>query len=127
LTGDLRISPPPPDGLYPFLNGRDIHETVSLVSFATRLGTAGGAFYDFTARYGALRDEDKLTLRDSLEGSSSLDRLSTLAAELDLERLLHLPLVALSNGQTRRARILRALLRSPKLLILDEPFSKTIS
>jgi ATPase subunit of ABC transporter with duplicated ATPase domains len=109
------------------LNGRDIYEAVSLVSFATRLDTSGGgAFYDFTARYGALRDDDKVSLRDSLAGSSSLDRLDSLAADLDLNELLHLPLVALSNGQTRRARILRALLRDPKLLVLDEPFSMLI-
>jgi ABC-type molybdenum transport system ATPase subunit/photorepair protein PhrA len=128
LTGELRISPPPLSGLYPFLRGRDIYEAVSLVSFATRLDTSGGgAFYDFTARYGALRDGDKTTLRESLEGSSSLEQLNTLAVELNLDNLLHLPLVALSNGQTRRARILTALLRSPKLLILDEPFSESFS
>ena len=120
----MRINPPPPSGLYPFLNGKDIHEAVSLVSFSTRLDVSGGgAFYDFTARYGALRDEDKITLLDSLIGSPSMKKLDSLAVDLDLKSLLHLPLVALSNGQTRRARILRALLRDPQLLVLDEPFS----
>jgi ABC-type Mn2+/Zn2+ transport system ATPase subunit len=34
---------------------------------------------------------------------------------------LDLPLVALSNGQTRRARVVKALLAQPELLLLDEP------
>lgn len=67
LTGHLRIHPPPPppDGLFPFLNGLDPHDHVDLVSFAHRPRAAGGAFYDFTARYGAVREEDKRTLRET--------------------------------------------------------------
>ena len=124
--GHLRVSPPPPGGIFPLLEGRDIHECVSLVSFITRPRSgSGGAFYDYTARYGALRDEDKITLRKSLNLSSSrTERLDSLAQQLELEHLLDLPLVALSNGQTRRAKILEALLESPKFLVLDEPFSQ---
>lgn len=43
--------------------------------------------------------------------------------KLGLERLLDLPLVALSNGQMRRARIVKALLSKPGILLLDEPLS----
>ena len=46
-----------------------------------------------------------------------------LSAKLDLSSLLDLPLVALSNGQTRRARIVKAILCQPELLLLDEPLS----
>lgn len=46
-----------------------------------------------------------------------------LSAKLDLLSLLDLPLVALSNGQTRRARIAKATLAQPELLLLDEPLS----
>lgn len=47
-----------------------------------------------------------------------------LSASLDLSRLLDLPLVALSNGQTRKARIVKAILGQPELLLLDEPLSQ---
>jgi len=47
----------------------------------------------------------------------------SLVEKLALKQLLDLPLVALSNGQTRRARIVKALLSKPELLLLDEPFS----
>jgi len=50
-------------------------------------------------------------------------RFEKLAEKLGLTHLLDLPLVALSNGQTRRARIVKALLEEPDILLLDEPLS----
>ena len=47
----------------------------------------------------------------------------TLVDKLELRELLDLPMIALSNGQTRRARIVKAILRRPELLLLDEPLS----
>ncbi|KAG6847861.1 hypothetical protein H0H93_005463 [Arthromyces matolae] len=46
-----------------------------------------------------------------------------LVEKIGLRHLLDLPLIALSNGQTRRARIIKALLRKPELLLLDEPLT----
>jgi ABC-type molybdate transport system ATPase subunit len=113
---------------------------VSIVSFANKR-TAGGAFYDYTARYGAVREEDRITLRQSMFPETindlksrtriSLEPTSTdhqlfdyLVERMGLGTLLDLPRVALSNGQTRRARILKALLGKPRLLLLDEPLSE---
>ena len=50
-------------------------------------------------------------------------RFEELTQKLGLKQLLDLPLVALSNGQTRRARIVKALLEQPEILLLDEPLS----
>jgi ABC-type molybdenum transport system ATPase subunit/photorepair protein PhrA len=50
-------------------------------------------------------------------------RFEDLTESLGLKHLLDLPLVALSNGQTRRARIVKALLEQPEILLLDEPLS----
>lgn len=150
----MRINPPPPDGPLPFLSlrSRPINEAVHLVSFAHRLRASGGAFYDYTARYGAVRDEDRVTLRQSMFPEESglvqdsignflvdkshheledatlriekrAQRFEELTEKLGLKQLLDLPLVALSNGQTRRARIVRALLEQPDILLLDEPLS----
>jgi hypothetical protein len=59
LVGNMRISPPPPGGPLPSLSlkSRPINEAVCFVSFAHRPRVSGGAFYDYTARYGAVRDE----------------------------------------------------------------------
>lgn len=150
----MRINPPPPGGPLPSLSlsSRPINEAVYLVSFAHRLRASGGAFYDYTARYGAVRDEDRVTLRQSMFREESglikhsiehlfVDKLhqeledatlriekrarrfEELTEKLGLKQLLDLPLVALSNGQTRRARIVKALLEQPEILLLDEPLS----
>ncbi|EGO00556.1 hypothetical protein SERLA73DRAFT_104866 [Serpula lacrymans var. lacrymans S7.3] len=46
-----------------------------------------------------------------------------MSERLGLSSLLDLPFVALSNGQTRRARIVKAILSQPELLLLDEPLT----
>lgn len=132
MKGQSRIIPPPPNGVWPFLlkNDLDPFEHVRSVSFAQRpRAVTGGGFYDYSARYGAVREEDRVTLRQYLMDSIDPEKEDTVvqvAESLELKQYLDLPLVALSNGQTRRARIVRALLRQPKVLLLDEPLSKVI-
>lgn len=69
--------------------------------------------------------DNDLTLKDYLKSNTdkSIDQI---AKQLNLEHLLNLSFVKLSNGQTRRARIARALLRDPSMIVLDEPLSKVL-
>ena len=161
LMGTHRVTPPapPPGGLFPFLEDADPHRYVHMVRFAHRGKASGDGFYDFTARYGAVREEDKQTLRETFfpdiarpahplaipalhenarrekeleaeteEGRRTRERrhawFEFLSGRLRLTNLLDLPMVALSNGQTRRARIAKAFLEDPRLLLLDEPLSE---
>lgn len=151
LLGNLRISPypSPPGGLFPFLFPRDPQTHVSVVSFGNRRRGSGGAFYDYTARYGAVQEEDRITLRQhmfpetlnvdvvppELRDPSSETQIQVqlspekqqlfddLVDQMGLKKFLDLPLIALSNGQTRRARILKAIWTQPELLLLDEPLT----
>jgi lipopolysaccharide export system ATP-binding protein len=50
-------------------------------------------------------------------------RLRELLAELNLTPLAHAPAHTLSGGERRRAEITRALVISPKFILLDEPFA----
>lgn len=95
----------------------------------------GGAY--LSARYESLKEEGDFTLKRYLTGivtlnpgeeelkAKSVDEEVTkrVMKDLELERFLDKPVNMLSNGQSRRARIGKALLTRPEVLCLDAPFS----
>ena len=108
-------------------NGRAINrpaEVIQRVSFKeeSRLFSYGQHYYQ--QRFNFIEPEDDLTLDAFLRSGTSAadDAIRELAARFGIEGLGDLSLIKLSNGQIRRARIVRALLSQPELLILDEPF-----
>ena len=58
-----------------------------------------------------------------IDGSTRRTRLRELLAELGLTPLAKSPAYTLSGGERRRVEITRALVISPKFMLLDEPFA----
>ena len=58
-----------------------------------------------------------------LDAAARRARLRELLAELNLTPLAQAPAYTLSGGERRRAEITRALVVSPKFILLDEPFA----
>ncbi|KAL3427431.1 ABC transporter [Phlyctema vagabunda] len=88
-----------------------------------------------SARYESRREETDFNVLDYLQGNTELNPFRTddepvidsqaleqVIEDLRLGELANMPVSNLSNGQTRRARIAKALLGRPEALLLDEPF-----
>lgn len=89
-----------------------------------------------SARYESRRETTDFSVLRYLRGDTELNpgetngrrehdesALERSIKDLGLEDLVDMPVGNLSNGQMRRARIAKALLSSPEVLLLDEPFS----
>lgn len=140
---------PPNARTFPYLSSDDIKtkahgfrspsRAIQYVGFTPGKGKGMGAGIRgsyLSARYESRREETDWSVIQYLKGETELNPaqellgkdasfhalLSQVIEDLRLARLASLPVSNLSNGQTRRARIAKALLGRPEVLLLDEPF-----
>jgi molybdate transport system ATP-binding protein len=99
-------------------------DSVVLVSFREESWCFSYARHYYQQRFNFVEPHDDLTLDAFLRTgtAASASEAAAVATRLGVEGLRALSLIKLSNGQTRRARIARALLSRAELLILDDPF-----
>jgi ABC-type sugar transport system ATPase subunit len=108
---------------------------IEYVGFDVERKAFGGAY--LSARYESLKEDTDFTVQRYLTGIVTLnpgeeelkakavgeEDMRRVMKDLELERFIDKPVSMLSNGQSRRARIAKALLSRPEMLCLDAPFS----
>jgi len=139
LRGQL-LCFPPTARTHPYLTDqqesrlRYPERAIEYVGFDVERKAFGGAY--LSARYESLKEDTDFTLQRYLTGIVTMnpgeEELKAKAVDeeimrkamkdLELERFLQKPVAMLSNGQSRRARIGKALLSQPLMLCLDAPF-----
>ncbi|CAE7200821.1 ABC transporter [Pyrenophora teres f. teres] len=107
---------------------------IEYVGFDVERKAFGGAY--LSARYESLKEDTDFTVQRYLTGIVTMnpgeeeleaksvgeEDMKRVMRDLELERFIEKPVSMLSNGQSRRARIAKALLSAPEMLCLDAPF-----
>jgi len=112
----------PPDSGRVILNGEDVTGDPMYVRARKGIGylpQEPSIFRGLTVEQNILAILETL----DLDGRERRARLRDLLAELGLTPLAKAPAYTLSGGERRRAEITRALVVSPKFILLDEPFA----
>ncbi|MBL8868122.1 MAG: ATP-binding cassette domain-containing protein [Planctomycetia bacterium] len=114
LAGTLRVDAGTVDRAIPAA-------AIAFVAFREQSRAFSYAGHYYQQRYEFADSEEPFVLRQFLNAPTEAEAIRV-AAEFGLADKLDLAFLKLSNGQTRRARIAKAVLANPKLLLLDDPF-----
>lgn len=99
---------------------------VEFVSFSDEKKWIKRADFYYQQRYYTSFTEDEISLQDFIQlnilDNFQKEKTAALLQKYQLNNLLHVPFIQLSNGQKNKSILIKALLSESKLLLLDNPF-----
>ena len=101
-------------------NHRMLYENIHYLAFRDSYGDADGSYY-YQQRWHSQDVELSPAVRDVLPEAGD-EYTASLYADFDIDALLDKQLVMLSSGELRRLQIVKALMTTPRVLIIDNPF-----
>lgn len=105
------------------LSAYEARRQVVLLAFSPNSSQLNYGRYYYQQRFNSSEADGLLTVQELLLEAGARQQVAQLATRLGMQELLDLEVIKLSNGQTRRMLIARALLQQPRLLILDNPYA----
>lgn len=100
---------------------RTIYNNVKYITFRDTYGSADANYY-YQQRWNVHDQNEIPIVRDLLKTVNRPDVEERLFTLFRLRSLLDKPIILLSSGELRKFQLAKALLDSPRLLILDNPF-----
>ena len=79
------------------------------------------SFY-YQQRFNSMDAGDAMTVQEYLDDLDSSSIENEFFELLGIDKLLPKPLIQLSNGENKRVQLIKALIQSPDILLLDNPF-----
>ena len=101
-------------------NHRMLYENIHYLAFRDSYGDADGSYY-YQQRWHSQDVEFSPAVRDVLPEADD-EYTALLYADFGIDALLDKQLVMLSSGELRRLQIVKALMTTPRVLIIDNPF-----
>ncbi len=102
-------------------NGRMAYENIRYIAFRDSYGDNDTSYF-YQQRWHSQEVEELPVVRDLFVGYTDEDLCSGVCASFGLSSLLDKRLVMLSSGELRRLQVAKALMGSPQVLIMDNPF-----
>lgn len=106
---------------------RRVADLISYISFRHHFRNKSNIsqFY-YQQRFNSFEIEDSIKVIDYLESLTSIKTgkwtVSRVVDRLLLSKLIDKPMISLSNGETRRLMFAAALLKNPKIILVEHPF-----
>ena len=102
-------------------NGRMAYENIRYIAFRDSYGDNDTSYF-YQQRWHSQEVEELPVVRDLFVGYTDEELCSGVCASFGLSSLLDKRLVMLSSGELRRLQVAKALMGSPQVLIMDNPF-----